>query len=349
LFFLFVSLQSINERASEMKRILFLFLFFFPSLILGNTFSKDSKIYLAGHGGLVGKAILKELSEQGYHNIIYKNSKELDLRSQEAVRAFFQKEKPDLVILAAAKVGGIKANSEYPADFIYDNLAIELNIIHEAYLNKVEKLLFLGSSCIYPKMAPQPMTEEVLMTSALEETNEPYAIAKIAGLKLCEAYNRQYGTRFISCMPTNLYGPGDNFDLESSHVMPALIAKIVNGKRDAKAEVEVWGTGRVKREFLHVNDLAKAALFLIENYEDNLAINVGMGSDISIADLAYMIKKIVGYEGRLVFNPKYPDGTPRKLLDTTKINQMGWEANIALEEGIKSTVIWYEENYENSI
>ncbi|MCH1429550.1 MAG: NAD-dependent epimerase/dehydratase family protein [Chlamydiales bacterium] len=311
--------------------------------------SKESKIYLAGHNGLVGKAIHQELKSQGFDNIITKSSKELNLKEQSAVADFFKENKPDIVILAAAKVGGIKANSDYPADFIYDNLAIELNVIHQAYKRGVKKLVFLGSSCIYPRHAPQPIKEEDLLSSPLEKTNEPYAIAKIAGLKLCESYNKQYGTDFISCMPTNLYGPGDNFDLKSSHVMPALIAKFVSAKKENKNQVEVWGTGKVKREFLYVEDLAKAVVFLMQNYQGNMPLNVGTGEDVSIHELASLIKDVVGYKGKLVFNPTYPDGTPRKLLDVSRIKKLGWEAKTPLKKGIEKTVKWYEDNYENAI
>lgn len=332
-----------------LKKIIFICCLLPFFLFSKEDISKESKIYLAGHNGLVGKAIHQELKSQGFDNIITKSSKELNLKEQSAVADFFKENKPDIVILAAAKVGGIKANSDYPADFIYDNLAIELNVIHQAYKRGVKKLVFLGSSCIYPRHAPQPIKEEDLLSSPLEKTNEPYAIAKIAGLKLCESYNKQYGTDFISCMPTNLYGPGDNFDLKSSHVMPALIAKFVSAKKENKNQVEVWGTGKVKREFLYVEDLAKAVVFLMQNYQGNMPLNVGTGEDVSIHELASLIKDVVGYKGKLVFNPTYPDGTPRKLLDVSRIKKLGWEAKTPLKKGIEKTVKWYEDNYENAI
>lgn len=332
-----------------LKKVIFTFCLLPFFLFSKESLSKESKIYLAGHNGLVGKAVYQELKSQGFFNIITKSSKELNLKEQGDVAHFFEEQKPDIVILAAAKVGGIKANSDYPADFIYDNLAIELNVIHQAYKAGVKKLVFLGSSCIYPRHAPQPIKEEDLLTSPLEKTNEPYAIAKIAGLKLCESYNKQYGTDFISCMPTNLYGPGDNFDLASSHVMPALIAKFVSAKKENKSQVEVWGTGKVKREFLYVEDLAKAVVFLMQNYQGNTPLNVGTGEDVSIYDLANLVKEVVGYKGKLVFNTKYPDGTPRKLLDVSRIKKLGWEAKTPLKEGIEKTVKWYEDNYENAI
>ena len=332
-----------------LKKIIFICCLLPFFLFSKEDISKESKIYLAGHNGLVGKAIHQELKSQGFDNIITKSSKELNLKEQSAVADFFKENKPDIVILAAAKVGVIKANSDYPADFIYDNLAIELNVIHQAYKRGVKKLVFLGSSCIYPRHAPQPIKEEDLLSSPLEKTNEPYAIAKIAGLKLCESYNKQYGTDFISCMPTNLYGPGDNFDLKSSHVMPALIAKFVSAKKENKNQVEVWGTGKVKREFLYVEDLAKAVVFLMQNYQGNMPLNVGTGEDVSIHELASLIKDVVGYKGKLVFNPTYPDGTPRKLLDVSRIKKLGWEAKTPLKKGIEKTVKWYEDNYENAI
>lgn len=304
----------------------------------------DAKIYVAGHNGLVGKALVRKLHSEGYHQLLVRSSQELDLRNQQAVYDFFQSEKPDYVLLAAAKVGGIKANMDYPADFIYDNLMIEANIIHAAYLAGVKKLLFLGSSCIYPRDCPQPMLESYLLTSPLEWTNEPYAVAKIAGIKMCQAYNRQYGTRFIACMPTNLYGPNDNFNLTTSHVFPALIRKFIEAKEQGLPQVTVWGTGKPRREFLHVDDLAAAALFLLRNHEGNDIVNVGCGTDISIGEFAHLVSQVVGYEGQIVFDPSYQDGTPQKLLDIGKIRQMGWEPQISLEEGIRQVATWYRRN-----
>ena len=302
--------------------------------------NKSDKIYVAGHNGMVGSAIVRQLKSNGFTNLLVKPSKELDLTNQQAVNSFFETEKLDYVFLAAAKVGGIHANNVYRADFLYQNLMIEANVIHAAYLNKVTKLLFLGSSCIYPKMAPQPLKEEYLLTGFLEATNEPYAIAKIAGIKLCESYRRQYGCNFISAMPTNLYGPNDNYDLNNSHVLPALIRKFHTAKLENQLQVEIWGTGTPLREFLHVDDLAAACLFLMKNYNAELFVNVGSGTDISIKDLALLVKKTVGYKGDLVFNISKPDGTPRKLMDVSRINQLGWKHNISLEEGIKTV---YEE------
>ena len=302
--------------------------------------NKSDKIYVAGHNGMVGSAIIRQLKSNSFTNLLVKTSKELDLTNQQAVNSFFETEKPDYVFLAAAKVGGIHANNVYRADFLYQNLMIEANVIHAAYLNKVTKLLFLGSSCIYPKMAPQPLKEEYLLTGFLEATNEPYAIAKIAGIKLCESYRRQYGCNFISAMPTNLYGPNDNYDLNNSHVLPALIRKFHTAKLENQLQVEIWGTGTPLREFLHVDDLAAACLFLMKNYNEELFVNVGSGTDISIKDLALLVKKTVGYKGDLVFNTSKPDGTPRKLMDVSRINQLGWRHNISLEEGIKTV---YEE------
>ncbi|HEY8512595.1 MAG TPA: GDP-L-fucose synthase [Cyclobacteriaceae bacterium] len=304
---------------------------------------KNAKIYVAGHRGMVGSAIKRRLEKEGYRNIVVRTSKELDLRDQAAVRSFFESEKPDYVFLAAAKVGGIHANNTYRAEFIYDNIAIQSNIIHQSYLNGVKKLAFLGSSCIYPKFAPQPMKEEVLLTGALEPTNEPYAIAKIAGIKMCQAYHSQYGCNFISLMPTNLYGPNDNYDLQNAHVLPALIRKFYEAKVEGKPYVEIWGTGSPKREFLHVDDLADAALFLMLNYDSPEIINVGTGEDLTIRDLALLIKKCVGYEGELKFNTDKPDGTPRKLLDVSRINKLGWRARIGLEEGIRAVCAEYAE------
>jgi GDP-L-fucose synthase len=300
-----------------------------------------AKIYIAGHKGLVGSAILRNLQAKGFSNLIYRSSSELDLRSFDEVLAFFLREQIDYVFLAAAKVGGIVANNDYPADFIRDNLLIQTNVIDAAYQTGVQKLLFLGSTCIYPKLAPQPLKEEYLLTGELEPTNEPYAIAKIAGIKMCQSYNRQYGTRYISVMPTNLYGPNDNYDLEKSHVLPALIRKVHEAKENNHPHVEIWGTGTPKREFLHADDLADACLYLMDHYEDNEIINVGVGDDISIQDLAEKIKQVVGYEGELVFNTSKPDGTPRKLVDVTKISNLGWKANISLEEGLRSSYQWF--------
>jgi len=294
-----------------------------------------SKIYVAGHRGMVGSAIIRKLNSEGFSNIVVRTSNELDLRNQNAVNIFFEAEKPDVVVLAAAKVGGIHANNVYRAEFLYDNLMIEANIIHAAYKNKVEKLLFLGSSCIYPKMADQPLKEEYLLTGKLEPTNEPYAIAKIAGIKLCESYRDQYGCNFISAMPTNLYGPNDNYDLNNSHVLPALLRKFHTAKQEGNSAVEIWGTGSPKREFLHVEDLASACFFLLQNYNEKELVNIGCGEDISIKDLALTIKKVVGFEGELTFDTSKPDGTPRKLLSMDKLHGLGWKHQIELEAGIK--------------
>ncbi|RCW86919.1 GDP-L-fucose synthase [Halanaerobium sp. DL-01] len=306
---------------------------------------KDAKIYVAGHRGLVGSAIMRKLKKEGYNNLVYRTSSELDLRRQEKVEDFFKEEKPEYVILAAAKVGGIKANDTYSAEFLYDNLMIESNVIDAAYQNDVKKLLFLGSSCIYPKFADQPMKEDYLLSGKLESTNEGYAVAKITGIKLCEHYNKQYGTNFISAMPTNLYGPNDNFDLETSHVLPALIRKFHEAKANNEDEVVIWGTGKPRREFLHVDDLADALLYLMNNYGGDQFVNVGVGKDISILELAELIKDIVGFEGEIVNDLSKPDGTPRKLLDVSRLNELGWEAQISLEEGIKDTYQWFKENY----
>jgi len=305
---------------------------------------KGAKVYVAGHQGLVGSAILRKLISEGYSNIVTRSFQELDLRDQTAVNEFFKKEQPEFVFLAAAKVGGILANNTYPVDFLRDNLLIQTNVIDAAYRYGSRKLLFLGSSCIYPKFAPQPIKEEYLLTGELEPTNEPYAIAKIAGIKLCQAYNRQYQTNFISVMPTNLYGPGDNFDLETSHVIPALIRKFHESKIKGKDQVVVWGSGKPFREFLHVDDLADACLFLMSNYNSSEIINIGTGKDLSIAELAYLIKDIVGYDGNIIFDTSKPDGTPRKLLDVSKLFNMGWKPRITLEEGIRSTYSWYQEH-----
>jgi GDP-L-fucose synthase len=285
---------------------------------------------------MVGSAIFRALQESGYTNLIGKTSGELDLRDKSAVTSFFEGEKPEYVFLAAAKVGGIRANDTFRADFIHDNLAIELNVIDASHRAGVQKLLFLGSSCIYPKLAPQPLKEEYLLTGLLEPTNEPYAIAKIAGIKMCEAYRDQHGCNFISAMPTNLYGPNDNYDLKNSHVLPALIRKFYEAKESGSCEVEIWGSGTPKREFLHVDDMAEACIFLMENYDGKEFVNVGVGEDISISNLAHMIADIVGFDGRLEFDRSKPDGTPRKLMDVSKINQLGWTAQIPLEEGVRS-------------
>jgi GDP-L-fucose synthase len=300
---------------------------------------KDSKIYIAGHRGMVGSAILRRLQKEGYSNFILQSSRELDLRSQEAVADFFAAEKPDYVFLAAAKVGGIVANNTYRAEFLYENLMIQNNVIHHSYVNGVKKLMFLGSSCIYPKLAPQPLKEEYLLTGPLEYTNEPYAIAKIAGIKLCDAYRDQYGCNYISVMPTNLYGPNDNYDLQNSHVLPALLRKFHEAKEKGETEVIVWGSGRPKREFLHVDDLADACYFLMQNYDQPGLINIGVGDDISINDLAELIRGITGFEGVIRFDTSRPDGTPRKLMDVSKLKAMGWQASIPLKEGINNVYV----------
>ena len=297
--------------------------------------NKDAKIYIAGHKGMVGSAILRKLTIEGYSNLIFKSSSELDLRNQAAVESFFNLEKPEYVFLAAAKVGGIVANNAYRADFLYENLAIQNNIIHSAYLHQVKKLMFLGSSCIYPKLAPQPLKEESLLTGLLEETNEPYAIAKIAGIKMCEAYRSQYGCNFISVMPTNLYGYNDNYHPQNSHVLPALIRKFHEAKLNQSAHVEIWGTGTPLREFLFADDLADACYFLMQNYNDEGFLNVGVGHDISIKDLALLIKEIIGFEGEIVFDSSKPDGTPRKLMDVSKLSALGWKYQTPLADGIR--------------
>ncbi len=306
--------------------------------------NKQDKIYIAGHRGMVGSAILRALQTQGFSNFLLRTSSELDLRNQQAVAEFFAKEKPDYVFLAAAKVGGIIANNTFRADFIYENLMIQSNVIHQAYVNNVKKLLFLGSSCIYPKLAPQPLKEDYLLTGLLEPTNEPYAIAKIAGIKMCDAYRDQYGCNFISVMPTNLYGPNDNYDLNNSHVLPAMLRKFIIAKRNEDRSVTIWGTGSPKREFLHANDLAEACLFLMANYNESGLVNIGIGDDISILDLAHLVKQIVGFEGEILTDPSKPDGTPRKLMDVSKLNALGWKAKITLEEGIRKV---YEEIKDN--
>jgi GDP-L-fucose synthase len=301
---------------------------------------KSSKIYIAGHRGMVGSSILRALKAKGYSNFLLKSSAELDLRNQQAVSDFFAFEKPDYVFLAAAKVGGIVANNTYRAEFIYENMMIQSNVIHQAYLNGVKKLLFLGSSCIYPKLAPQPLKEEYLLTGLLEPTNEPYALAKIAGIKMCDAYRAQYGCNFISVMPTNLYGPNDNYDLNNSHVLPALLRKFITAKNKGESAVTIWGTGSPLREFLHADDLAAACLFLMDNHNESGLVNIGVGEDISILDLAKMVKQIVGFEGEIQTDTSKPDGTPRKLMDVSKLTNLGWKATISLEEGIKKV---YEE------
>ncbi len=301
---------------------------------------KKEKIYVAGHRGMVGSAIVRKLQQEGFDNLVLRTSAELDLRSQEAVDTFFKEYKPDYVFMAAAKVGGIVANNTYRADFLYENLMIQNNVIHASYKHSVTKLLFLGSSCIYPKFAEQPIKEEYLLTGTLEQTNEPYAIAKIAGLKLCEAYRSQYGSNFISAMPTNLYGPNDNYDLQNSHVLPALLRKMIVAKRTQQAAVEIWGSGTPRREFLHVDDLADACFFLMQEYDGTEWMNIGVGEDVSIKELAELIKDIVGYEGELQFNTSKPDGTPRKLLDVSKLQNRGWKAKMGLREGITNV---YEE------
>ena len=299
---------------------------------------QSAKIYIAGHRGMVGSGLERKLRKERYNNIVTRTSSELDLRNQQAVNDFFEKEKPAYVILAAAKVGGIHANNIYRADFIYDNLMIEANIIHSAYLNKVTKLLFLGSSCIYPKMAPQPLKEEYLLSGYLEPTNQPYAIAKIAGIEMCDSYRAQYGCNFISAMPTNLYGTNDNYHPENSHVLPALIRRIVLAKKNNEPSVTIWGTGTPRREFLHVDDLADACYFLLQNYNQQSLVNIGCGTDLSIKELAELIVAEVGYDGQLLFDATKPDGTSRKLMDTSKINKLGWQASINLQNGINRTI-----------
>lgn len=306
--------------------------------------NNDNRIYIAGHRGLVGSAICRALEQQGFTNLISRTHRELNLTDQAAVREFFKTERPEYVFLAAARVGGIHANDTYPAEFIRDNLLIQTNIIDAAYQNGAKKLLFLGSSCIYPKYAPQPMKEEHLLTGELEPTNEWYAIAKIAGIKMCQAYRRQYGFNAISLMPTNLYGPGDNFDLENSHVLPALLRKFHEAKSNNKPSVEVWGSGKPRREFLHVDDLADASVFLMQNYKGEGIVNVGVGEDVSIRELAELVGKVVEYNGELRFDASKPDGTPRKLLDVSKLNGLGWQAKTSLRKGIAVTYQWFLDN-----
>ncbi|MDO8604203.1 MAG: GDP-L-fucose synthase [bacterium] len=309
--------------------------------------NKNSKIFVAGHRGLVGSAIVRALQKEGFTNLFLKTHAELDLLDQNAVKSFFEREKPEYVFLAAAKVGGIMANKTYPADFIYSNVSIQTNVIHNAYVNNVKKLLFLGSSCIYPKLCEQPIKEEYLLSGALEESNKGYALAKIAGIIMCQSYNEQYGTNFISLMPTNLYGPNDNFDLENSHVLPAMIRKFHEAKVSQAPSVSLWGTGSAMREFLHVDDLANASLFLMENYDSSAIINVGTGEDITIRELAEKIKKATDYQGNIVWDTSKPDGTPRKLLDVTKLHKLGWSHSVSLDDGITSTYEWFRKNYKN--
>jgi len=305
---------------------------------------KTSKIYIAGHRGMVGSAIYRRLKKEGFANFVFRTSDELDLRNQQAVADFFEKEKPEYVFLAAAKVGGILANNTYRAEFLYDNLMIQLNVIENSYRQGAKKLLFLGSSCIYPKLAPQPLKEEYLLTGLLEHTNEPYAIAKIAGIKMCDAYRSQYGCNFISVMPTNLYGPNDNYDLNSSHVLPALLRKFHEAKAQNHPEVIVWGSGTPRREFLHADDMADACVFLMKNYNEEGLINIGVGEDLSIKELAEMVKEITGYKGKIVFDTSKPDGTPRKLMDVSKLSAIGWRASISLKEGITQV---YKEKFQS--
>jgi GDP-L-fucose synthase len=309
--------------------------------------NKGDKIYVAGHKGLVGSAILRLLNKRGYEPIVFRDHSELDLTDQAGVMALFEQERPDYIFLAAARVGGIHANNTYPADFIRSNLMVQANVIDAAYTYNAKKLLFLGSSCIYPKFAPQPMKEEYMLTGELEPTNQWYAIAKIAGIKMCQAYRRQYGFNAISIMPTNLYGPGDNFDLQDSHVVPAMIRRFHEAKAGGQSEVIVWGTGTARREFLHVDDLAAAALFLMENYDEEDIINVGTGKDIPIREFAEVIKEITGYQGEVVFDSSKPDGTPRKLLDISKIEKLGWTPRITLRQGLESTYKWFLDNIDN--
>jgi len=305
---------------------------------------KNSKIYVAGHNGLVGSAITRALIQLGYSNLILKNRSELDLLDPAVTAQFFSKEKPEYVFLAAAKVGGIMANLTYPADFIYENLTVQNNVIHNAYKNSVKKLLFLGSSCIYPKNCPQPMREDYLLSSDLEPSNKPYSISKISGIILCQSYNKQYGTNFISVMPTNLYGPSDKYDLNNSHVIPAMIIKFHRAKKNDENEVVMWGTGSPKREFLYSDDLAQACIYLMNGYDDSEIVNIGTGKDISIKELAELIKKIVGFNGEIKWDTTKPDGVPKKLLDVTKLNNLGWNYSIELEQGLKVAYDWYVKN-----
>ena len=304
----------------------------------------DARIFVAGHRGLVGSALVRELERQGYRNLVLRKSSELDLRDQAATRAFFEAERPDYVFLAAAKVGGIVANNSFPADFIYDNLMIQNNVLHSSYLCGVKKLLLLGSTCIYPKLAPQPIKEDALLTGPLEPTNEPYAIAKIAGIKMCQSYNRQYGTRFISAMPTNLYGPNDNFDLTTSHVLPALMRRFHEAKEAGADSVTIWGTGTPYREFVHVDDVAAASFFLMQHYEGGDPVNVGSGEELTISELARRIAAVVGFAGEVLFDTSKPDGTPRKLSDVSRIHELGWHHKIQLDQGLRDTYAWYLAN-----
>lgn len=317
-----------------------------------NSNLKNKKIYLAGHNGMVGSAITRELQKQNYNNLILRDLKELDLRNQSAVNKFFESEKPEVVIIAAAKVGGILANNTYRAEFIYDNLMIQANLIHAAYINKVDKLVFLGSSCIYPKLAAQPLKEEYLLSGYLEYTNEPYAIAKIAGIKLCESYFKQYGCNFYSAMPTNMYGPNDNFDLKTSHVLPALMRKIHEAKQSNSSSVTIWGSGRPMREFMYVEDLADAMVFMMENinandlYEKGISqLNIGTGVDLTISELAKLISGVIDYKGKIEYDSSKPDGTPRKLMDVSRINSLGWKYKTGLKDGIEKTYKWYLEKF----
>ncbi|MGH7688753.1 MAG: GDP-L-fucose synthase [Gemmatimonadaceae bacterium] len=302
---------------------------------------EHAKIYVAGHRGLVGSALVRRLAAQGFDNLVVRRRDELDLLDVGAVNAFFERQRPDYVLLAAAKVGGIMANSQYPADFIRENLGVQINAIDAAYRAGVKKLLFLGSSCIYPRMAPQPIREEYLLTGELEPTNEPYAIAKIAGIKLCQSYNRQYGTNFVSVMPTNLYGPGDNFDLSTSHVLPALLRKFHDAKVQGQAEVVVWGSGRPRREFLYVDDMADACIFVMQRHDGSEIMNIGCGEDVAIGELAQLVAEVVGYRGKIVFDASKPDGTPRKLLDVTRLKSLGWVPTLSLADGVRTTYEWF--------
>lgn len=322
-----------------------IFIFYFLLFTL-KTMEKHQKVYIAGHRGMVGSAILRKLKEEGFDNIVVSTSDKLDLRDQRQVADFFTKEKPDFVFLAAAKVGGIVANNTYRAEFIYENLMIQSNVIHQSYLNGVKKLMFLGSSCIYPKLAPQPLKEEYMLTGPLEDTNEPYAIAKIAGIKMCDAYRAQYGCNYISVMPTNLYGPNDNYDLQKSHVLPALLRKFHEAKVNGEKDVTVWGSGKPLREFLHADDLAEACYYLMQHYNEAGLVNIGVGEDISIRDLAELVKKISGFAGEIVWDTSKPDGTPRKLMDVTKLHSFGWKAKIGLEDGIRRV---YEEKFAEKV
>lgn len=315
---------------------------------MGVKMNKSDKIYVAGHRGLVGSAIVRSLEAKGYQNVIGRTHKELDLLSQQAVRDFFEAERPDVVVLAAAKVGGINANNTAPADFVYDNLQIQCNVIKCCHDYKVKKLLFLGSTCIYPKMAPQPIPEDALLTGPLEETNEAYAIAKISGLEMCRFFKKQYGDDFISCMPTNLYGPYDNYDLSGSHVMPAMIRKFHDAKQNQAPSVELWGTGAPLREFLYVDDMADACVFLLEHYSGEQHVNIGTGKEVTIKELAEIVKHVVGYTGEIVWNNDMPDGTPRKLTDVTKLHNLGWTHQVELEEGVQLAYDWFKENVQNA-